>query len=81
MGTLERLNRTQAHTSRDTLYIEGPCALFNLQRRTGKARWTPSCAASSPDHRNGVLTGEELATAIGRLPGGAAALRELRIRR
>jgi Peptidase family M1 domain len=82
MGTLERRNRrTHGHVSRDTLYVEGPCALFNLQRRIGRAHMDAFLRRLVADHRNGVLTGAALTAAIAKLPGGGAALRELRIRR
>ena len=80
MGTLQRLNRrTHRRVSTATLYVEGPCALFNLQRRTGRARMDAFLRGLVARHRDGVLTSAELAAALARLPGGGDALRELRI--
>jgi hypothetical protein len=84
MGTLQRLNRgshAPVRPSTATLYIEGPCALFNLQRRIGVPRMEAFLRGLVAGHRNGVLTTAELRAAIGRLPGGAGALRELRLSR
>lgn len=82
MGTLQRRNRrTHRRISRDTLYIEGPCALLNLQRRIGRAHMDAFLRDLVGRHRGGVLTGGELRAAIAALPGGDDALRELRISR
>jgi hypothetical protein len=82
MGTLERRNRTtHRRISRDTLYIEGPCALLNLQRRIGRTRMDAFLRGLVTQHRGGVLTGAQLRDALAALPSGAAALRELRISR
>jgi hypothetical protein len=80
MGTLERADRRRAHTIRDTLYIEGPCALFELQRRIGRDRMTAFLRDLVERHRRGILSGRELARAIRGLPGGAGALSAMRIR-
>jgi peptidase M1-like protein len=69
MGTLERAERKRAHTIRDTLYIEGPCMLFELQRKVGRARMTAFLRDLVADHRNGVLTGEELSRRLSELRG------------
>lgn len=82
MGTLERRNaRGSGRVSTDTLYIEGPCALMNLQRRIGADRMTAFLRGLVRDHRRGVLTGAQLAAAIGKLPTGDRTLKELRINR
>jgi hypothetical protein len=80
MATLERAERRRAKTIRDTLYIEGPCALFELQRRTGRGRMSEFLRGLVADHRRGVLSGAELARAIRGLPGGDAALSAMRVR-
>jgi hypothetical protein len=80
MGTLERLQRKRAHVVRDTLYIEAPCALFELQRRIGRGRMTAFLRGLVADHRRGVLSGAELVKRIAALPGGDAALSAMRVR-
>ena len=76
MGTLER---RPGRAVRDTLYIEGPCALFNLQRRIGADRMTAFLRGLVDRHRDGVLTTAELRAALERLPTGPRAVRELRL--
>ena len=80
MGTLERADERRAKTIRDTLYIEGPCALFELQREIGRERMSEFLRDLVERHRRGVLSGEELARAIGALPGGRDALSAMEIR-
>jgi aminopeptidase N len=76
MGTLQR---RPGRAVRDTLYVEGPCALFNLQRRIGRDRTTAFLRGLVGRHRRGVLTTPELRDALARLPTGRRALRELRV--
>lgn len=80
MGALERADRRRPHTIRDALYIEGPCALFELERRIGRARMTAFLRGLVARHRGGVLSGPELAREIRGLDGGDEALRSMRIR-
>lgn len=64
MGELARYPRRAGVR---TLYIEGPCMLFDLQRRVGKRRMDAFLRRLVATHRNGVLTTPELRSALRRL--------------
>jgi hypothetical protein len=80
MGTLARLQRHRAHVVRDTLYVEGPCGLFDITRATGARRMDAFWRALVARYRGRVLSGPDLAAQLRALPGGPRALRAMRIR-
>jgi hypothetical protein len=62
-----------------TLYREGPCALFKLQRKIGEPAMDAFLRSLVTRFGGGILTSEQLRDEIAALPGGRAALREMKI--